>query len=167
MRQHNGSWQTITSLSVPYNTYIDYIVSKQYYDTNQYMNYGPITGNETLPITIFESNYTLTIVPKDINGNLIPNCTILIGKNGGTLEETNTITAKNSDVISYQVSKEGYFTERNDNYHLTRNESKTVTLEVGSELYLDDYSYTNNNRDVILNDYIGTDTEIVTPHIGE
>ena len=104
-----------STVQLPYNTYVEWSVTKSGYGVER--GQFNIDQDLTLPVTLSNAQYTFTIIPVPADATVIINGV-----------ERSSITATVNTMITYTVSKEGYF-DTNDTFELLYNTTSTITLE--------------------------------------
>lgn len=109
-----------SSITVPYNTEVHIEVSKEGYTTVS--KDVTVTKDETIPITLYQSQVTLTINPTPSDASVELNS-----------QSIKSITVNYGDTVHIKVSKTGYETYEED-YKVTSTETKNIVLEEITEV---------------------------------
>ena len=147
------------SVTVPEDTEITYTVSKSGYITKT--GSKVVTKNETIYVSLSEIQYyTLTIIPTPSNANVTLSAS---GYNTVFGAGQQSITVRENTPVAYTVNATDYVTA---SANIILNETKTLNVILKNGLDLSNYEYTiTPTNNVTLTEYIGTSTEIVTPHL--
>lgn len=150
----SGYTQSGNSISVPYNTSVDWSVSKDHYTTQS--GTKTVTQTETDTVELVLVNHTLTISPT-------PNDATVVLTAAGYSQVGNTITVPYGTSVDYSVSKDHYNTISNT---VTVTSDNTISIQLTEILYTYTINPTPNDANVVLTaaGYTQSDNSITVPY---